>query len=96
MKEKYTFRNWNNIPLQIKSADGIYLYSKGKKILDTTGGGTSFAVLGWNNKEINKTILEQLNKFHHLDYKIFKDDNIEKLSKILLSKAEHKLDAVYF
>ena len=71
------------------------IYTVKEKILDTTGGGTSFAVLGWNNKEINKTILEQLNKFHHLDYKIFKDDNIEKL-KILLSKAEHKLDAVYF
>ncbi len=96
MKEKYTFRNWNNIPLQIKSADGIYLYSKGKKILDTTGGGTSFAVLGWNNKEINKSILDQLKKFHHIDYKVFKDDNVEKLSKILLSKAEHKLDTVYF
>ena len=96
MIEKYTLRNLDGKLIQITKGDGIYLHSKGKKILDTTGGGTSFAVLGWNNKEINKSILEQLNKFHHLDYKIFKDDNIEKLSKILLSKAEHKLDTVYF
>ena len=85
MKEKYTFRNWNNIPLHIKSAGGIYLYSKGKNFRYYRGG-TSFAVLGWNNKEINKTILEQLNKFHHLDYKIFKDDNIENSPKYYFLK----------
>ena len=96
MTEKYTFRNWNNKLLQITRGNGIYLYTKEKKILDTTGGGTSFAVLGWNNKIINKSILKQLKKFHHIDYKVFKDDNIEKLSKLLLSKAEHKLNSVYF
>tara|TARA_B110000967_G_scaffold125475_1_gene128280 strand:+ start:487 stop:1779 length:1293 start_codon:yes stop_codon:yes gene_type:complete len=94
--EKFTFRNSNTKLLNIKKASGIYLYSSKDKILDTTSGGISYAVLGWNNKEINKSIQTQLRKFSHLDYKTFKDDNVERLSKILLSRAEHKLDSVYF
>ena len=96
MTEKFTFRNSNTKLLNIKKANGIYLYSSKDKILDTTSGGVSYAVLGWNNKEINKSIQTQLRKFSHLDYKTFKDDNVERLSKILLSRAEHKLDSVYF
>ena len=42
------------VPTVIK-ADGIYIYTKKGKILDTTAGGTSYAVLGWNNKKICRT-----------------------------------------
>ena len=83
------------VPTVIK-ADGIYIYTKKGKILDTTAGGTSYAVLGWNNKKIIKAINIQLKKFCHVDYKIWHDSNVDKLSKILLSKAEHKLDKVYY
>ena len=74
----------------------MYLYSKKRKILDVTAGGTSFAVLGWSQKKIIEAINKQNRKFCHIDYKIWEDENINKLSKLLLSQAEHKLDAVYY
>lgn len=93
----YTFRVFNKKLLKINKADGIYLYtSENKKILDTTGGSTSFNTLGWNNTHINKAITAQLKKFSHIDYKFWNDENVEKLSKILLEKSEHKLDYVYY
>jgi adenosylmethionine-8-amino-7-oxononanoate aminotransferase len=91
-----TLRNFDIKTLKVKKAEGIYLYNNNRKILDTTAGATSFAVLGWNNKKINKAILNQLIKFSHIDYKVWEDPNITKLSKILLSKAAHKLNKVYY
>lgn len=49
-----TFRVFNKKLFKVNKADGLYLYlSNNKKILDTTGGGTSFNTLGWNNSHIN-------------------------------------------
>ena len=81
---------------KINKCEGMYLYSKKRKILDVTAGGTSFAVLGWSQKKIIEAINKQNRKFCHIDYKIWEDENINKLSKLLLSQAEHKLDAVYY
>ena len=80
-----TLRNFDIKTLKVKKAEGIYLYNNNRKILDTTAGATSFAVLGWNNKKIIKSILNQLIKFSHIDYKVWEDPNITKLSKILLN-----------
>ncbi len=92
----HTLRVFDKKLLKIERAQGIYLFSKNKKILDTTAGGTSFAVLGWSEKKIINSILAQYKKFCHVSYKFWEDGNIEKLSKILLSKNEHKLDTVYY
>jgi len=94
--ENNTLRVFKNKLQKIVKAKGIYLYTQNKKILDTTAGGTSYAVLGWENKIINQAINNQLKKFCHIDYKIWNDPNIDILSKKLLSKAEHKLDKVYY
>ena len=94
--KNHTLRVFNNKLQKIIKAKGIYLYTQNKKILDTTAGGTSYAVLGWENKIINQAINNQLKKFCHIDYKIWNDPNIDILSKKLLSKAEHKLDKVYY
>lgn len=91
-----TIRVFDNKLLKITDAKGIYLYSNKRKILDTTAGGTSFAVLGWSQSKIIKDIYNQYKKFCHIDYKFWDDPNVEKLSKLLLSKSEHKLDAVYY
>ncbi len=88
--KKYPYAQKN-----IKNANGMYIFSEGKKILDVTAGSTSFAVLGWNNELVNKAIKDQLKKFSHVDFKSWTDPNLDKLSKLLLSKAEHNLDAVY-
>ena len=83
-------------PPFIEKTDGMYLYKKnGEKILDTTAGGTSYNIVGWNNKKVNNAIINQLKKFSHIDYKIWSDENSEKLASILVSKKNHSLNKVY-
>ena len=99
MSESKIFRVFPNDPLppKVDFADGSYIHTKnGKRILDLTAGGTSFAILGWNNAEVNDAILKQLNRFGHMDYKIWRDHNTEELAELLVSKAEHGLNKVYF
>ncbi len=64
--------------------------------LDTTAGGTSFSILGWNNASINEAIAQQLNKFGHMDYKIWNDPNVELLASVMLAKAPSGVAKVYF
>ena len=49
------------------------------KFLDTTAGGTSYAILGWNDPRVNDAVTTQLKKFGHIDYKIWNDPNLELL-----------------
>ncbi|MBT4732197.1 aminotransferase class III-fold pyridoxal phosphate-dependent enzyme, partial [Candidatus Woesearchaeota archaeon] len=93
------FRVFPNDPTPpfVDYADGVYIFTKsGKKLLDTTAGGTSYSILGWNHSEVNSAIQDQLKKFSHLDYKLWSDSHTEELAELLLSKAEHSLDRVYF
>ena len=90
------FPNKKNLSTVVKSK-GLFLYTKDKKkILDFTSGGTCHAILGWRNKRVENAIKKQLNKFSHVDYKIWKDENTEKLANLLVKNAGHKLDKVYF
>ena len=81
---------------KITKAKGIYLYTKNKKILDFTSGSNHFATLGWGNKEVVKSIKNQLNKFSHIDIKSWHDANLDKLSNLVISKKKHNLDKVFF
>jgi len=93
------FRVFPNYPTPpyVSHANSIYIYTKdGKKILDTTAGGTSYAILGWNHPEVNGAIEQQIRRFSHMDYKIWSDKNSDLLADLLLSRAEHGLDRVYF
>lgn len=90
------FPNLKNIP-SVYKCNGNYIYTSAKKkILDFTAGGTCYAILGWGNKKIEKAIKNQLRKFAHIDYKIWKDPNVEKLANILTNNTGHGLDKVYF
>ena len=85
------------IPPSIEKTEGIYLYLKdGTRILDTTAGWNSFAILGGRHPVVLEAIQKQLKKFTHIDYKQWTDENVEILAELLLSKAEHKLNRVYF
>ena len=64
--------------------------------MDSTSGLTGTAILGWSNPSVNYAINKQLKKIPLVDYKYFLDSNREKLSRLLLSKAEHKLNRVFF
>lgn len=85
------------IPPYVDYAKGAYIFTKeGKKLLDMSAGGTSYAILGWQHKEINKALHKQVDRFGHLDYKLWSDDNTDALAELLLSRAGHGLNRVYF
>lgn len=99
MTASKVFRVFPNEPIPpiVDRAEGLYIYTKdGRKILDTSAGGTSYAVLGWNHPEVNAAIERQIKRFSHMDYKLWTDENVEELADLLLSRAEHGLDRVYF
>ena len=91
-----TFLN-SQIPPQIEKTDHIFLTMlNGDRYLDFTGGFTSHAILGWTQPKVEEAIIKQLNKFAHIDYKNYSDENRYQLADLLLSRAEHNLDKVFF
>ena len=97
LKNNKLLRNFNtpNNEEIIKGV-GMNLYTKKKKYFDMTSGLTGTSILGWSNPTVNLAINKQIKKIPHIDYKYFLDSNREKLARLLLSKAEHKLDRVFF
>ena len=95
-------KNFNNtldhiIKSPIISGQGVYLFTKDKKkYLDSTGGMTGSISLGWGNKYVQKEIIKQLKKIEHIDYKTLKDENREKLKKIILKNKKNNLDEIFF
>jgi adenosylmethionine-8-amino-7-oxononanoate aminotransferase len=89
------FTSNTNLPL-VEKAEGNYIYSEGKRFLDLTGGGTSYAILGWNNEEVNSAIKSQLVKYTHMDYKIWDDPNTLELAKLVLGTGLASLKKFYF
>ena len=95
-------KNLNNtldyiIKSPIISGQGVYLFTKDKKkYLDFTGGMTGSISLGWGNKYVQKEIIKQLKKIEHIDYKTLKDENREKLKKIILKNKKNNLDEIFF
>ena len=84
-------------PMEVKSTKGSYYYLKnGKKILDSTSGWTTFATLGFKNHRILKAIIKQSKKFCHIDYNIWKNDELNDLAKKLVNFSTKNLDRVYF
>ena len=83
-----TFPNQQYL-LNPSKAIGHYIFDKnGKKYIDLTAGGTSFNLLGSGNKQIHQGIINQMNKFEHLDCKTFDDENREKLAHILVNSSD--------
>lgn len=81
----------------ISHCDGLHIHTlDGRVLLDMSGGDTSHMVLGWNHPQINEAIHGQLKKFSHLDYKAWKDPNVEKLAALLTKEGASGLDKAYF
>ena len=83
-------------PPKIVKGEGMWIFSEsGEKFFDMTAGFTAHAVIGWNNNKVNDAIKTQLDKITHIDYKMFLDENREKLSELLVSNTKHGLDKVF-
>jgi len=80
----------------VSSATGSSILVGKSKFLDTTAGGTSYAILGWNDPRVNDAVTTQLNKFGHIDYKIWNDPNLELLAHTILQNPCAELSKVYF
>ena len=90
-----TFLN-NTKNIKVNRASGIKIYSSNKKVYtDFTGGLTGHAILGWGNKKIINKIKQQINKFHHVDYKVFDDPNRERLARKLLVNSKSGLNKLF-
>lgn len=78
------------------SGYGSYVISKDKKkYLDLTCGGTSYAVLGWGNKQITNAISSQLMNIAHTDYKTTKSEVREALAELIVSNTSTDLSQVF-
>ena len=81
----------------VVKAEGLNILTKeGNRYLDCTAGGTHYAIIGWSHPLVLEAMREQLSRFTHMDYKIWRDSNTEELASLLLSRNEHNLDMVYF
>lgn len=84
-------------PPVVKNSKGIYIILKNnKKYLDATSGWTSYATLGLSNSQIIKSITNQMKKFAHIDYNVWKNEKLEILADRLLKYAKNGIDRVYF
>ena len=52
-------------PYEIIDAKGVYLYTKDKKLIDSTSSWWS-VIHGYKNEELNQAMIEQINKFSHV------------------------------
>ena len=90
-----TFPN-RKFDANIVKAKGIFVYTnKNQKLMDMTGGFTGHAILGWGVKSIEEAIQTQIRKAPHIDYKVYGDENREKLSKILTNNTSINLNKVF-
>jgi adenosylmethionine-8-amino-7-oxononanoate aminotransferase len=81
----------------VRKADGIFFETEdGRRILDTTGGWTSYAVLGYSHPAVLEAMREQMGRYCHIDYNIWTNPMLEELAELLLSRAPKGLNRVYY
>ncbi|SDC60153.1 aspartate aminotransferase family protein [Geotoga petraea] len=73
--------------INVKSAEGIYIYDiNGNKYIDTFSG-IGVMALGHTNKKVNEAIIKKLKKHSHLS-NFFLDENTEEVAELLTDKDE--------
>ena len=71
-------------------------FSNSKKLLDLTSGRSTLLTLGYSNKEIIRSITDQLKKFPHIDCNIYENPQAEVLSNLLIKFGTNGLNKVYY
>ncbi|MEG1698002.1 MAG: aminotransferase class III-fold pyridoxal phosphate-dependent enzyme, partial [Oscillospiraceae bacterium] len=66
-------------PYKIIDADGVYLYTKDNKMIDSVSSWWS-VIHGYKNAELNEAIISQAGKFSHVMLGGLTHDSVEKLS----------------
>lgn len=80
----YPYTQMKNMkePIKIVGAEGIYLYTETQKLIDTTSSWWS-VIHGYNNKELNNVMKEQIDIFSHVMLGGLTHDPVLKLSNKL-------------
>lgn len=85
--------NYKQFPVVIDHGEGSYLYDvEGKKYLDFVSG-IAVNALGYNNKELNQALKNQLDQFTHCSNLYYNQPSIEAASKLINGSG---LDKVFF
>lgn len=82
-------------PYQIVNAEGVYLYTKDQKLIDSVSSWWS-VIHGYKHPELNKAIEEQLQKFAHVMLGGITHEACQKLSDKLQSFLPGDLDYCFF
>ena len=91
--EKDLLHTYNRYQVVFEKGDGVYLYdTDGKKYLDFVAGIAVFA-LGYNNKEYNDALKEQIDKIIHTSNYYYNLPAIEAAKKL---KTISGMDRVFF
>lgn len=91
--EEVLYKTYNRFSLVIDKGDGVYLYdTDGKKYLDFAAGIAVFA-FGYNNKEFNDAIKEQIDKIIHTSNLYYNVPAIEAAKKLTNATG---MDRVFF
>ncbi|MDE6387670.1 MAG: aspartate aminotransferase family protein [Lachnospiraceae bacterium] len=91
--EKALLHTYNRYQIVFEKGDGVYLYdTDGKRYLDFVSGIAVFA-LGYNNKEYNDALKEQIDKIIHTSNYYYNLPAIEAAKKI---KQISGMDRVFF
>lgn len=81
----------------VTKGEGVYLHTAdGRRLLDTTAGNTSLAVLGWGHRAVLDAMTGQMEKFCHVDINVWTNPMLEELGQLLLSQAPAGLNRVYY
>jgi adenosylmethionine-8-amino-7-oxononanoate aminotransferase len=80
---------------KIQKAKGVYLYTEEKKLID--GMSSWWCVIhGYNAKELNDAINEQLKKMAHVMFGGLTHDSAIDLAKLILDITDEKLEHIFF
>jgi adenosylmethionine-8-amino-7-oxononanoate aminotransferase len=90
------FKAPNILGTVAKTKNLFYYLKNGEKYFDLTSGWTSFATLGFNNERVLNSIKRQMKNFLHVDYNIWHNPQIEKLSYLLSRQAPSENYKIYF
>lgn len=82
-------------PIKVKDAEGVYLYTEDKKLIDSVSSWWS-VIYGYKNKELNEAIKKQVDNFSHIMLGGLTHEPVEKLSNKLKEFLPGDLDYPFF
>lgn len=82
-------------PYKIINAEGVYLYTKDQKLIDSVSSWWS-VIHGYKNPELNKALVSQAEKFSHVMLGGLTHESVQRLSEKLKSWLPGDLDYCFF